>query len=253
MRRWLILLICLLLAAGAFALNRASPAWHYVVPVTPGAVAYAVAFDAPPADWSLYNGRLSAGVDGGWLRLGVGEVNQSAFSLHELHWGDVDLTVQAQADDGPADNGYGLIVRLWDKGNNSPGDDDYYLFLISSDGYYRVVRSLEGQQRELSTWIPSPVVRQGFGVVNTLQVLAQGDQFRFIINGQPMLFCVPNNPAGQSTFTRDGVCQDGQMVDTLTDAAIPSGRVGVVAQAYSQPGVVVSFDNVILSGPQPSS
>ncbi|HUN08148.1 MAG TPA: hypothetical protein PLQ56_16180 [Aggregatilineales bacterium] len=249
MRRWLFLLFCLLLLAGAFALNRVSPTWHYLVPVTPGAVAYANTFESVPADWTLYSGRLSASVEAGRLILEVDEVNQSAFSLQQLHWSDIDLTAQAQTDAGPADNGYGLIVRLSDKGNASPNDDDYYLFLISSDGFYRVVRSVNGLQRELSTWIPSAVIRQGLGVTNTLRVLAQGDQFRFVVNGTPMLFCVPNNPDGLSTFTRDGICQDGQMVDTLIDTSIPAGRVGVVAQAYSQSGVVASFDHVILSGP----
>jgi hypothetical protein len=246
----LFLLFALLLAAGAFALNRASPAWNYVVPVTPGAVAYAAVFDVPPPDWTLYTGRLAARVEGGRLVLGVDEVNTSAFSLLQgLHWSDVDLTVQAQGDSGPVGSGYGLIVRFWDKGNTSPGDDDYYLFLISDDGYYRVVRSLDGQQRELSTWIPSPIVRQGFGVLNSLRVVARGDQFQFSINGERVPFCVPDNPQGQSTFTREGVCDGGQMLDTLVDATIPSGRVGVVAQAYAEPGAVVSFDNLVLRGP----
>jgi hypothetical protein len=38
-------------------------------------------------------------------------------------------------------------------------------------------------------------------------------------------------------------------LDTLVDASIPNGQLGVVAQSLDESGVVVDFDNVVVYGP----
>lgn len=251
MRRWLILLFALLLMVGALFLYRDRGNWQYVVPVTPGAVAYASGFEDDGAAWELSQGRLAAAVAEGRLSLMVNEVNNSFFTrLQGLYWSDVDVQVEARPDAGPADSGYGLIVRFDNQGNTAPADDSYYLFVVVTDGYYRVVRSLAGEQRELSAFIPSPVIQAGIGATNRLRVVAQGDRFQFYINGERMLFCIPDSPTAVSTFTRDGVCVDGQLLDTLVDDTIGAGSVGVVAQTFIEPDAVISFDNFIITGPE---
>jgi len=244
LRRVLILAGLTALALALHSLDRLAADWHYVIPSEPGAVLYAATFDAFLDDWDLYEGRLSAQVENGMLVLEAGAENSLPFSAAAPYFGDFDLTVQAQALDGPLNNGFGVVFRLRDPRN-------YYLFLVSSDGYYRVVREVDGVQRELSTWIPSPLVSQGIGALNHLRVTAIGDAFRFFVNGQPLALCIPADAAHYSTYNElTGECQDGTMATTLVDSSIGAGRLGVIVMTLDEPGVRVAFDNLVVYGPE---
>lgn len=252
MRRLLVLLILIVLLGVAYALNRLTANWHYVLPVETGETAYAATFDDFTDDWDLYEGRLKAAVENSVLSLAADDTNKKPFSVAKQHWGNFDFSVQASPTNGPLNNGYGVIFRFQSQGNNSPDDDDFYLFLVSSDGYYQVTRSLNGVQKELSNWIPSPLVNQGVGVTNTVRVVAVEDRFQFYINEQPVQVCIPNNLEGISTYNEfNGGCIEGQMLDVLVDSSISAGQIGVVIQTLDEPGVVVHFDNVMIVGPQP--
>lgn len=249
MRRFLVLLILIVLLGVAYLLNRLTANWHYVLPTEAGKVAYVATFDNLTDDWNLYLGRQSAQIDKDFLQLQADDLNKKSWAVSKQFWADFDLSVQASPVDGPINNGYGVIFRFQNKGNASSDDDNYYVFVVSSDGYYQVVRSLDGQQKELSNWIPSPFVNQGLGVTNLLRIVAVGDHFQFYINGQLVQLCVPDDPNGSSTYDeRNGGCK-GTMVDTLQDATIPNGQIGVVIQTLDESGVIVNFDNVMVVGP----
>lgn len=255
LRRFIFLLALVLVLAAAYVLNRLTANWHYIIPVEPGQVAYIAAFDGFADEWQLYEGVLSAQVllDGA-LRLEAGSPNSGPFSAARPYFADFDLRIEAKPVQGPLDNAYGVIFRLEDNGNSSPADDSYYWFFISSDGYYQVMRVLNGVQKRLSDWIPSPAIRPGLGVTNWLRVVATGDTFRFYINNQPVQLCVPDDPAGESTFTALGECVGGQMLDTLTDGSIAAGKIGLIVHAFDkradEPGVMVDFDNLVIFGPE---
>ncbi len=250
MRRFLILLVLLLLLGASYLANRLTAHLHYIVPVEAGKVAYIATFDDFKSDWTQTDGRLKVQIlDSGSLRITVGDVDKLPFSQAKPYFGDFDMRAQAAAVDGPQSNGFGLIFRLQNKDNTSPTDDDFYLFEISSDGYYRVLRSFENDQKELSTWIPSSLINQHIGATNFLRVNAKGDQFQFFINNQQVQLCIPDDPNGVSTFPVTGECVGGKMLDTLVDASIPNGQLGVVAQSLDEQGVVVDFDNVVVYGP----
>jgi hypothetical protein len=232
-----------------FALSRLTSSWHYVLPVEPGQVAYVATFDHLIEDWNQYGGRLEAQVADGVLRLNVGDIGSGPFSTTRQHFADFDMRVQATAREGPEDNGFGVIFRLQDGDNSTPADDRYYLFIISSDGYYEVKRVIGREEKLLSAWIESPLINLHIGATNWLRVIARGDRFQFFINDQPVQVCVPNNPEGESTYFM-GECVDGAMQDTLMDSTIPNGQLGVVALSLAEPGVVVEFDNVLVYGPE---
>lgn len=249
MRRFLILLILLIVLGLAYAANRVTANLHYIVPVEAGKLAYVATFDDFITDWALSEGRLKTSVtDDGALRIELKEMG-FPFSQAKPYFADFDLRAEAVAVDGSEANAYGLIFRLQNKDNASLGDDDFYVFEVSGDGYYRVLRSFNGVQKELSTWIPSPVVNQHIGATNYLRVVARGDQFQFFVNNQLMQLCIPDDPEGVSTFPITGECVGGKMLDTLTDAAIPNGQIGLVAQSLDDTGIAVDFDNVVIYGP----
>lgn len=245
MRRFVALILFpALVLVGLIALSRAAAGWHYVYTANPGEVMFVSAFDGLLDDWQTYDdGQLAAQPVDGALRLSVNAPQRAPFSAATPYLGDFDLRVTATAVDGPLNNGYGVIFRMQDA-------DNYYQFLTSSDGYYQVERAVNGNVRVLSIWIPSEIVNQGMGAANDVRVVARGDQFRFFINGQPALLCIPDAPDALSTYDDlAGECIGGQMLDTLTDSSHATGRVGVVAQSFDEPGVVVDFDNLVVSAP----
>ena len=259
MRRILVIIILVVIFAVLFALNRSLASWqHAIISGDPGQLLYAATFDGGSSDgfnddWSQYPGRLSAELDQGQMKITIGEVDGGAYSVAAPHFGDFDLRVQAQTLEGPVDNGYGVVFRLQNKDNTLLEDDSYYLFLISGDGYYRVMRALDGVPQIVSDWIDSPLVQQGLHTANQLRVVARGNQFQFYINGEQVQLCIPDDPGAVSTYS-GGTCFGGAMVDALTDDAIPNGQIGVSARstATGGAGVVVAFDNLLVYAPEAS-
>ena len=105
----------------------------------------------------------------------------------------------------------------------------------------------------ISDWIESSLINPGLDAANRLRVVAQGDQFRFFINDQPVSLCIPDDPDALSTINPlSGECMGGAMLDTLTDTTIPNGQVGVsalwTAGAADDP-VVAAFDNLLVYAP----
>lgn len=268
MRRLLLFFLSLLLFIAAIILSRLAPTWHHTLTGEAGALLYVAAFDGFLDDWGLYDdGQLAAQVEADRLTLRIEPAGNMPFSAARPHFADFDLTVEAQALAGPLDNAYGVLFRL-QEGQRSPvvswGDllvnqldgwllgeqveRSHYRFMISSDGYYSVWRELNGVERALSTWIDTPLVNQGFERPNQLRIIAQGDTFRFFINGEAVPLCIPNDPNGVSTYALE-TCIEGEMRDTLVDDSIASGRVGMVAQSFTEGGVAVAFDNLVMAAP----
>lgn len=252
MRRVLLILVPALTAIALALIPRLLPA-NYVIGGDADAVLFVDTFDAAPAFnayWDQYDdGQLSAAIGDGGLRLRIDRAGAAAFSRTRAHFGDFDLRVRLSAVDGPIDNGYGVIFRFQDNGNTQIADDRYYAFQISSDGYYRLVSRTQGEEREISTWISSAIVRPGLNATNEIRVVAQGDSFRFYVNGETAALCIPDNPEGRSVYFMD-TCRDGQMIETWTDAAIPSGQVGALALATSTGGAGVSVvvEDIVVLG-----
>jgi hypothetical protein len=234
-------LIALLL--GVFQLSRVSAGWRFTVSDSPGVLLYATGFESEDDAWQEAEGRLSAQIEDGVVRLDVGSANSNVYAPLRWHFTDFDFTVDAQATGGAESNGFGVIFRLTDL-------DNYYYFLIGSDGYYQLTRVQDGVAEEMSQWIFSQAIRAGIGETNTIRVVGVGDQFRFYVNDQPMAMCIPDNPDARSTYNDiTGECIEGQMLETVTDASIPDGRLGVIATSLDEPDTVVEFDNAVVYSP----
>jgi hypothetical protein len=226
----------------AFLANAAA-GWHFIVTGAPDALLYAASFDENTDDWQQFDdGQLSAQVADGALILQNDVAGRYAFSVARPRYADFDLRVEATAVSGPLNNGYGVLFRYRDASN-------YYAFLVSSDGFYRLSRVVAGSERILSEWVDTPVVTQGFERVQRLRVVALGDQFRFFVNDTPVQLCIPNDASAVSTYRSGLGCIGGTMQDVLTDGSIVDGQVGVVAVTLSEPNVVVRFDNVLVWSP----
>jgi hypothetical protein len=268
-----------LLLIGSNALYFEAAAWNGTLSGVPGQVLYAAGFDAYGDEWQQYDGRDSATMQDGVLRLTVNTPN-TIYSAAEPVFTDFDLRVTATATAGSIDNAYGVVFHLQEPETTcdmpalifcdmaqidlleiplrlafrpqSSGATAYYMFLMSSDGYYSVWRGTNATSRRLSAWIPSDAIMQGLNAENRVRVVAVDDTFRFYINDTPLEVCIPDSPAGESTYAY-GECIDGQMQAVLRDDSYSSGKIGMVVDTI-QPGggagVTVEFDNLSVIYPQ---
>jgi hypothetical protein len=138
-----------------------------------------------------------------------------AWAVAERTFADFDLQVDATQLAGPADNEYGVLVRM-------EGDTRFYAFSVSGDGYVRASRYDDGRWEILgSDWTAHAAVNQG-AVTNTLAIEARGSQFAFSVNDEQVL--------------------------QVEDGALASGEVGLYAGAFDEAGVHIAFDDLMVEG-----
>lgn len=253
LRRWLILLSLIVTFIALFQLSQLARHWHYIVTAPAGGLIYATSFDGEMTQWSQdARSTFEYRVQDGRLIMTIAPdptgAQQHGIADWHAYLRDFDVRVSAYLLDGVFDgshnNGYGVVFRRFDAQN-------YYLFIISNDGSYRVVRVLDGETKIMSDWIWLDVIQKPLNAVNHLRVVGRGDVFQFYINDHRLALCIPDNPDGISTFDFDGNCM-GTMKDQLVDDAIPFGRIGVgVDLDMGQPiGFRVAFDDVIIYMPE---
>jgi len=137
------------------------------------------------------------------------------WSTSEKDFGDVRVEADVIKLNGPDENRMGLICRY--RGG------DYYFFIISNDGYYVIGKFIGGLTLLLgqSEMQESGAIQTG--TMNHLRADCIGDKLTFYIN-----------------FSE---------VASATDADFSTGDVGVLAGAFSEPGVDVLFDNFVVIQP----
>lgn len=173
--------------------------------------AWSEPFDTP-GDWHLSaDATANVAVQDGCLRVRVFEVGQVAWASAGRTYGDSRLTVEATQVSGPADNEYGVLVRMQD-------DQHFYAFSVSGDGYVRAARYNGASWIILGAdWSPSDAVNQG-EATNVLEVEVTGATFIFRVN-------------------------DAQVLQ-IEDATYTKGDIGLYAGTFSEGDVVITFDNL---------
>jgi hypothetical protein len=256
---WLVVTIGLGVALGVLT------DWLYEIPVPkpePGQLLYATSFEAFNDEWDLYPGRDSAQIvpasdlvsassavtplSGNVLSIkyGSGLSDQVVWSTLDRKFSDFDLRVTTQLVSGPVDqNQYGVIFRYRDAQN-------FYVFRITSDGYYLLAKVENGLQDKVSDWGQTDAIRQGSDAANEVRVIARGDEFRFFVNSQPVPLCLK----GQNRFSmwrEPGVCvEGGELTTVYRDSAFKQGRVALTAGTIDGSDIEVAFDDLVIVGPE---
>lgn len=159
--------------------------------------------------------------DAGGYRMAVSQVQTNFWSTPQKDLTDVRLEVDEGKLGGPNENRVGLICRY--SGNN------FYFFIITHDGYYGIGMfsgdaasagrmDLIGQTEML----PSPRINRGTNV-NHLRADCSGSMLTLYVNGEQLA--------------------------QVEDVRLTHGDVGLLAGAFSEPGVDVIFDNFIVLQP----
>lgn len=174
--------------------------------------------DGQNCGWYLYDDDSITGaarVAGGKLEITSREPGQFWWSNPGITAGDVIVTASARKINGPDDNAFGLICRYQDANN-------FYLFLISSDGYYAIGK--------VQTGLEAITYLSGAGEYQFSEVIQQGVQentIRATCEGETL------------TLTVNGI-----LLDSVTDTSFSTGDIGVGITAYEIGTAVVEFDDV---------
>lgn len=104
-----------------------------------------------------------------------------AWETNDLVYQDIEIRTQVRLLTGAADSNFGLICRYQDAQN-------YYSFLISADGYYAILKTVEGKPEILGadSFTFSEAIHKG-DALNDLSAVCAGSQLSLSANGQPLL------------------------------------------------------------------
>jgi hypothetical protein len=176
-----------------------------------GTMLFADDFSSPTTGWDRT--QYSQGImdyDGGGYRMLVSILQANFWSTPHKDFADVRLEVDAGKLAGPDQNRIGLICR-------SDGQN-YYFFIIGSDGYYGLGLFQDHQAALLgqASMESSADIRTG-AAVNHLRLDCNGSDLTAFVNGI--------------------------QVAHVQDTRLTHGDVGLLAGTFDQPGVDVVFDN----------
>jgi len=153
----------------------------------------------------------------GVYRIFVNTSNTDVWSNPNLDFTDVRIDVESTKVGGDDDNDYGVVCRYQDSEN-------FYFFVISSDGYYGVGKVSAGLQQLIGvdSMPPSEFINQG-NASNILRADCVGSKLSFYVNNEQL----------------------GEYEDT----DFTSGDVGLIAGTFDSSGVDIHFDNFMVSRP----
>lgn len=185
----------------------------------PGGVLFQDGFSDPSSGWprvSNSSGNMDYG-DNGTYGIQVNSSNYDLWAVSGHAYRDVRVDVDATRSAGPDENRYGVICRYKDPQN-------FYFFIITSDGYEAIGKVKRGVQvlldQDMMAYSPAVVTGNG------------PNHLRFDCIGQTLTGYVNN-----------------EAIEVVQDADFPNGDAGLIAGAFDQPGVFVTFDNFMVIKP----
>lgn len=175
-------------------------------------------FSDPSSGWPRTvgaNGTLGYANDS--YRMLVQSTGYDLWAVSGHTFRDVQIEVDVTRLAGPMNNRFGLICRFQDI-------NDFYVFYLSSDGYYAIGKSKNGTATLLGQEMMaySAAIVQGSGP----------NHMRFD--------CIGNTLTGYV---------NGQAIAITNDADFSGGDAGLITGAFDESGVDVSFDNFIVYKP----
>lgn len=153
----------------------------------------------------------------GVYRIFVNTDSTDVWTNPGLNFTDTIIEVEAEKVGGPDDNDFGVICRYEDTNN-------FYFFILSSDGYYGVGRVLDGVQELLGEeeLMPGDAINIG-NATNNIKADCVGSTLTLYANGTQLI--------------------------SVEDTALTSGDVGLLAGTFDTPGTDIHFDNFVVRQP----
>jgi hypothetical protein len=155
--------------------------------------------------------------ENGVYRIWVNATETDIWANPGLDFTNVVVEVDANKIGGPDDNDFGVICRYQDI-------DNFYFFIISSDGFYAIGKVLNGEYNLLGMeqMLPDDAIKQG-NATNHIKADCVGSHLVLHANGSKLA--------------------------DVEDATFASGDVGLIAGTFGEIGVDIHFDNFVVRGP----
>jgi hypothetical protein len=156
--------------------------------------------------------------DGDAMRILIREPNAEYWTTPGLNLTNSSVDVDTIRVTGPENNLFGLVCRWRDQNN-------YYSFLVSSDGYYGIVRMKDGKRQIISG-----------DEMQTTDLVLKGDRINHIradCNGKTLTLYL--------NFTK---------LVQVDDTIFERGDVGLIAGTLADSGTDIRFDNFIVQVPK---
>jgi hypothetical protein len=152
--------------------------------------------------------------DGDAIRMLIKNPGTELWSTPGISIKDSSINVDAEKISGPDNNLFGLICRYKDSNN-------FYAFIVSSDGYYAIVKSIGGERKILSS--------DSFETSGFIQKGVSNNHLRADCTGKTLTLYV-----------------NWEKLDEVSDIDLSSGDVGIIAGTFNEPGTDIKFDNFIV-------
>jgi hypothetical protein len=153
----------------------------------------------------------------GSFRFVVTQPQYDYWSTPQLRFTDTHIVADAiKTDGGGDDNDFGILCRYQDK-------DNFYGFLISSDGYYGISQRKNGDHRIISPegkMLYSELIHKG-SASNQIGADCVGNRLALYVNGSKLV--------------------------EVENSDFQSGDVGLLAGTLSSPRVEIHFDNFVVT------
>ena len=207
--------LTLLLLVAALLLNGCSSSgWSFdKLPwLEPGEVIFQDDFSDQSTGWEKVNSpyELKGYSADGYL-ISVKTPNSRAWSVADLPLTDTEIQVQTQKMSGPEDTNFGLMCRYRNK-------DNFYSFLISSDGYYGIMKVENGVETLLGSdqFTYSEQINRGDDI-NQIAVICIGNELSLSVNDH--------------------------LLQTVKDTSFPTGKVGMIVETRAEGDAAIVFSD----------
>ena len=175
-------------------------------------------FSDTTSGWDRVN--LPEGItdyEDGVYRIFVNTGNTDYWANPGLNFEDAIIEVEATKVGGPDDNDFGLICR-------HQNTENFYIFLISSDGFFGILRVIDGEQKllEMDEMEYSESINTG-NSTNVIRADCIGSSLTLYVNSEQLI--------------------------SVEESSLESGDVGLLAGTFDILGTDIHFDNFLVRTP----
>jgi len=182
------------------------------------AVLFSDDFSDPGSGWVTYNG--SDGQvryqDGYFYIKDYTNPAATVYGEAQRYFTDFILEIETWLVGGTDDNWQAVGCRF-------ENEDNDYDFAISADGYYTIVKWVNGNDTVLSGPTFSSYINQGVGAVNLIHIECIGSSLSLSVNGH--------------------------FLDTVTDSTFSGGDICLAANALAGTFTEIAFDDLVITEP----